>query len=88
MKNLTEYVENDTQVWISDGDKKVLGQVRPFEEHCDKVLKQVEEIWIESPMLRNDKEQCRLDLDLDQVQGLARSPPQLDRSRKQDPPRI
>ena len=59
-KNLTEFVENETQVWISDGDKKVLGRVRPFEEHCDTVLKQVEEIWIESPKVRNDKEQGRL----------------------------
>jgi hypothetical protein len=38
----------------------VLGWVRPFEEHCDTVLRQVEEIRIESPIIRNDKEQGRL----------------------------
>ena len=38
----------------------MLGWVRPFEEHCDTVLRQVEEIRIESPIIRNDKEQGRL----------------------------
>ena len=51
---------DDMQVWISDCDKKVLGRVRTFEEHCDTVLKQVKEIWIESPMIGNDKEHGRL----------------------------
>ena len=44
---LTDSVEDGTQVWISANDKKVVGRVRPFQDHCDTVLKQVKEIWIE-----------------------------------------
>ena len=50
---LTYTVEDGAQVWISDGDKKLLGRVKAFEEHCDEVLEQIRETWIASPMVRN-----------------------------------
>ena len=43
-KNLLEYMDSNMQVLIDDGDKKVIGRVRPYEKHCDTVLKQVKEI--------------------------------------------
>ena len=76
-------MENNTQVRISDGDKKVLGRVRPFEEHRDTVLKQVEETSTGSERATHIQDAQERGLghpgrrdgktDLDQVQGLVRS---------------
>ena len=52
---LTYTIEAKAQVWISDGDTKVLGRVKAFEEHCDEVMEQIKVTWIASPMVRNTK---------------------------------
>ena len=52
-------VDNGVQVWINDGDKKVLGQVKDLEEYCDEVLEQIKETWISSPAIRNNTRRAK-----------------------------
>ena len=46
-------IETKAQVWICEGDKKVLGRVKAFEENRNEVLEQIKVTWIASPMVRN-----------------------------------
>ena len=55
---ITYTIEAGVQVWISDGDKKLLGRVKAFKEHYDEVMEQIKKTWIVSPMVRNTTRQA------------------------------
>lgn len=47
---LTQSVKNNTQVLINcRNNKKLLGRVKAFDRHCNMVLENVKEMWIELP---------------------------------------
>lgn len=47
---LKRAVENETQVLINvRNNKKLLGRVKAFDRHCNMVLQDVTEIWVEYP---------------------------------------
>ena len=47
---LAQSVKNDTQVLINcRNNKKLLGRVKAFDRHCNMVLENVKEIWVEAP---------------------------------------
>lgn len=47
---LTQSVKNNTQVLINcRNNRKLLGRVKAFDRHCNMVLENVKEIWMEMP---------------------------------------
>ena len=47
---LAQSVKNNTQVLINcRNNKKLLGRVKAFDRHCNMVLENVKEIWVEAP---------------------------------------
>ena len=47
---LAQSVKNNTQVLINcRNNKKLLGRVKAFDRHCNMVLENVKEIWVEVP---------------------------------------
>uniref|UniRef100_A0A8C6QZI7 Small nuclear ribonucleoprotein Sm D2 n=1 Tax=Nannospalax galili TaxID=1026970 RepID=A0A8C6QZI7_NANGA len=52
---LTQLVENNTQVFIKCWNNKLLGRVKAFNRHCNMVLENVKEMWIEVPKSEKGK---------------------------------
>lgn len=47
---LTQSVKNNTQVLINcRNNKKLLARVKAFDRHCNMVLENVKEMWVEQP---------------------------------------
>lgn len=50
MSILEDAVKTGTQILIScRNNKKLLGRVRAFDRHCNMVLEEITELWVEYP---------------------------------------
>ncbi|KAL6088529.1 hypothetical protein STEG23_005679 [Scotinomys teguina] len=57
---LTQSVKNTTQVLINcPNNKKLLGQVKAFDRHCNMVLENVKEMWTEVPKSGKGKKKSK-----------------------------
>jgi len=57
---LTQSVKNNTQVLINcRNNKKLLGRVKAFDRHCNMVLENVREMWIEQPKTGKGKKKAK-----------------------------
>merc|ERR1712157_125090 len=53
---LTESVKNNTQVLINcRNNRKLMGRVKAFDRHCNMVLENVKEMWVERPKTAKGK---------------------------------
>ncbi|CAG5105477.1 unnamed protein product [Oikopleura dioica] len=53
---LTESVRNNTQVLINcRNNRKLMGRVKAFDRHCNMVLENVKEMWVERPKTAKGK---------------------------------
>ncbi|CAG5096984.1 unnamed protein product [Oikopleura dioica] len=53
---LTESVRNNTQVLINcRNNRKLMGRVKAFDRHCNMVLENVKEMWVERPKTSKGK---------------------------------
>ncbi len=54
---LPHSVKNNTQVLINcRNNKKLLGRIKAFDQHCNMVLENVKEMWTELPKLPKMRE--------------------------------
>ncbi|XP_075253727.1 small nuclear ribonucleoprotein Sm D2-like [Convolutriloba macropyga] len=57
---LTQSVKNNTQVLINcRNNKKLLARVKAFDRHCNLILENVKEIWVETPKSGKGKKKAR-----------------------------
>ncbi|XP_038179079.1 small nuclear ribonucleoprotein Sm D2-like [Arvicola amphibius] len=52
-------VKNNTHVLINCCNKKLLGQVKAFDRHCNMVLENVKEMWTEVPKSSEGKKKFK-----------------------------
>lgn len=57
---LTQSVKNNTQILINcRNNKKLLGRVKAFDRHCNMVLENVKEMWVEVPKTGKGKKKSK-----------------------------